>query len=127
MATEISQISPKIFQCEFCSITCYRKTEWIRHINTKKHKINEKCENGNILATNISPIACECGKTYKDRTGLWRHKKICNNTILNDNNQIINLILEVVKGNNELQKQNQDFQKQILDVYKNCIDNNLTT
>ena len=130
MATEISQISPKIFQCEFCSITCYRKTEWIRHINTKKHKINEKCENGNILATNISPIACECGKTYKDRTGLWRHKKTCNNTILDpteileDDNKLIGLILDVVKSNSELQKQNQEFQQQLLDMCKNGINNN---
>ena len=116
----------KKFKCKICSITCARKTEWIRHINTKKHKTKENYEDINIL-TNIPDFICDCGKTYKDRTGLWRHKKICNNTILNDNNQIINLILEVVKGNNELQKQNQDFQKQILDVYKNCIDNNLTT
>jgi hypothetical protein len=135
MATEISQISPKIFHCDFCSITCSRKTEWIRHVNTKKHKINEKRENSNILATVISHIACECGKTYKDRTGLWRHKKICNNEILEMNelldtneilendNKLINLILDVVKSNSELQKQNQDFQQQMLEICKNGINN----
>ncbi len=125
MATDFSPISPKIFKCEFCSITCIRKTEWNRHINTKKHKINEKCENSNILATKISPFDCECGKTYKDRTGLWRHKKTCNiknldqTEFLEDENKLISLILDVVKSNSELQKQNQEFQQQILEMCKN--------
>ena len=22
--------------------------------------------------------SCECGKSYKERSGLWKHKKICN-------------------------------------------------
>jgi len=136
MATDFSPFSPKIFNCSVCSITCNRKTEWNRHIKTKKHKINKKCENSNILATNISPIVCECGKTYKDRTGLWRHKKTCNNKILytneilgqndilDDDNKLISLILDVVKSNSELQKQNQEFQQQMLEMCKNGINNN---
>jgi hypothetical protein len=136
MATDFSPISPKIFKCDFCSISCARKTEWNRHINTKKHKINKISENSNILATNISHIACECGKTYKDRTGLWRHKKTCNNKflytnenldqteILDDENKLISLILDVVKSNSDLQKQNQEFQQQMLEMCKNGINNN---
>ena len=118
----ICVLSNKNFICDFCSITCSRKTEWNRHINTKKHKINQNCEN-----SNISHIACECGKIYKDRTGLWRHKKTCNNTILDpteildDDNKLISLILDVVKSNSELQKQNQDFQQQMIELCKNGI------
>jgi hypothetical protein len=30
------------------------------------------------MSTNISSkFVCDCGKKYKERTGLWRHKKKC--------------------------------------------------
>ena len=72
MSTIISTKSPKKFICEVCTITCAKKTEWMRHINTRKHKINESGEIDN------QKYICECGKIYKERTGLWRHTKTCN-------------------------------------------------
>jgi len=120
-----TEISPPKYVCKFCSITCAKKTEWTRHINTKKHKINECCENGVEKSTTF---ACKCGKKYKDRSGLWRHEKKCKweetkmltpSTIgTPDVMFFTNLVLEVVKNNSELQKQNQEFQKQMLELYK---------
>jgi hypothetical protein len=91
-------------------------------------------------------LLCECGKSYKHYSGLWRHKKKCENEnkivdkksetiykteneivkILKDNNDFKSLILEVVKNNSELQKQNQEFQKQMMEIYKggNTVINN---
>ena len=126
MATKISSISPHKYVCQFCSITCAKKTEWTRHINTKKHKINESCENGVEKSTGC---ACKCGKNYKDRSGLWRHEKKCKweepkvstpptTCTPPDIMFFTNLVMEVVKNNSELQKQNQEFQKQMLDLYK---------
>jgi len=145
MTTEISPISLKKYFCEFCSISCAKQTEWNRHINTSKHKINE---NGEKTNQNQPKHVCKCGKIYKDRSGLWRHYKICNvnfshetdeteeqnETVMNENMLGIfikenadfkNLILEIVKNNTDLQKQNQDLQKQMMEVCKNS--NNNTT
>jgi hypothetical protein len=90
MSTEISQISQRKFICNYCGIICVRQAEWDRHIVTKKHFSNINCEIGNILSTKKTQqlFKCECSKTYKERTGLWRHKKKCaTNNNKNDNNK----------------------------------------
>jgi len=117
MATEFSPISPNKYVCNVCTISCNRKTEWERHLQTNKHKINKNGENSNILATTVSPFVCECGKKYTDRTGLWRHKKKCsfenshdnhiiepkNNDLMtylmNENKELKCMIMEVCKNN----------------------------
>jgi hypothetical protein len=139
MSTNISPISPKKYTCTVCTISCAKKTEWLRHINTKKHKINEI---GETVDKKSTEFLCTCGKKYKDRSGLWRHEKKC--IIINNGSEkntpsiymtqasstppdiafFTNLVLEVVKNNAELQKQNQDFQKQMLEMYKST--NNVT-
>ena len=143
MATNISPISPKKYTCSVCTISCAKKTEWIRHINTNKHKINEIGETVDKKSTSFE---CTCGKKYKDRSGLWRHEKKCiptndhaektihinfiepkpiqPNSTPPDVTFFTNLVMEVVKNNAELQKQNQEFQKQMLEIYKTT--NNVT-
>ena len=139
MATKISPISPNNFYCEKCSIMCSRNSEWLRHIETKKHKINKNGENGNILATSVTPNICECGKQYKDRTGLWRHKKKClknkyDEKQLNKDNLEISpeLIINIIQQNQEfkdllIEQNNKNFelQKQMLEVCKNSNTTNI--
>jgi hypothetical protein len=69
------------FYCEYCNYKCCKKYNWDKHISTTKHK---SATNSNNLATDEwqkgqkEQFKCEnCEKKYKDRTGLWRHKKIC--------------------------------------------------
>jgi hypothetical protein len=134
---------PFKFYCSICFVKCFRKSEWLRHIQTDKHKNNENCEISNGLATNFSSNVCTCGKHYKDRSGLWRHKKKCIFINNNQNTEIINkeeteiiseitpeLILNIIQQNQEFKnllieqnKQNQEFQKQMLEVCKNSQDN----
>jgi hypothetical protein len=131
MSTPVAPISPGKFVCTLCSITCAKNNEWVRHINTRKHKFNETGEKDNKT---ITDMLCKCGKKYKDRSGLWRHEKKCkyeepisDPPSISPPNQMsmppdiaffTNLVLEVVKNNSELQKQNQEFQKQMLEIYK---------
>jgi hypothetical protein len=85
-----------------------------------------------------------CNKRYKDNSGLWKHKKKCENNIIiehiekeNDffeNNITPELIIQIIKQNQEFKeiimeqnKQNQDLQKQIIDVCKNGINNTTHT
>jgi hypothetical protein len=85
MATDFT---PSKYYCKFCDITCRKKSDWTRHISTTKHKWQQ---NGNKMATDFTPhhICCNCNKSYKDRTGLWRHSKKC---IANDNSISSNTI-----------------------------------
>ena len=58
------------FHCKKCDYICSRKFLWNQHIKTIKH-------NGNIwkhLETKNMHI-CSCGKPYKTRSGLFKHKK----------------------------------------------------
>jgi len=95
--------------CECCDYTASQKSNWDRHLLTKKHQ--KKC-NQNVtcvLEKGVKNYKCEnCIKKYKSRMGLYRHKKTCkpktkpqmiiqhitNNQIINNNNYInVNLFL----------------------------------
>ena len=86
MSTICPQKSPKIkkdFSCKDCDyFTCNYK-DYKKHLLTRKHK-------STVLSTGKIPLSpknpkesknlfiCEnCGKEYKERSGLWRHKKRC--------------------------------------------------
>ena len=71
ISTNIAHIPPTNYECIFCSIICHKLSDWNRHILTKKHKFNETGGKSQITFT------CECGNMYKERTGLWKHKKKC--------------------------------------------------
>ena len=75
-----------IFTCEKCDFNCIKKSEWDRHIQTKKH-IGEKKEKTN-------EFQCECGNCYSTRSGLWKHQKKCTFKMSDDE-----LIKELLKTN----------------------------
>ena len=78
------------FCCDLCDFKCYKKSEWIRHINTKKHMYGH---NGNkketAELTKNATHECVCGKTYSSLSGIWKHKKICNALLVINNNMTI--------------------------------------
>jgi len=138
METINSANSAKKYNCEFCNISCSKKNDWDRHINTRKHKCKSGVQNLDI-ENSAKKYECKCGRLYNTNCGLWKHmrKNICSNEeintyteniIINDNphdvNLLTNLIMEVVKSNSDLQKQTLDMQQQILEACKN---NNITT
>jgi len=64
---------PNVFICNKCDFSSSNKKDYKRHLLTRKHKNQQKSTFDNKL-----PNTCEfCNKQYKDRSGLWRHKKIC--------------------------------------------------
>jgi hypothetical protein len=114
---------PIFFSCEKCDFISYNKKDYSRHLETKKHLINNfQCEK-----PQKTPYECRCGKKYKDYSGLWRHKKKClnkkeeiNNTNENEDVDLSdkNLILTLIQQNNEIQKQ-------MLEVIKNSSNTNI--
>ena len=83
MATKVGKNSEKYstdFCCKFCDYICYKKQHYNQHLLTNKHKTNEfNCVENKIVNKIVKNIFdCDCGKKYKDRTGLWKHKRTCN-------------------------------------------------
>ena len=70
--------------CNFCDYFTSNKKDFDKHLSTLKHQNGHKSTKINKKSPKIpKPLLCECGKEYKERTGLWRHKKkgICYNLI----------------------------------------------
>jgi len=68
------------FYCETCDFNTVRKSQYITHLSTRKHKISTDSTFYQQVSTNKASTSynCICGKKYKERTGLWRHKQKCN-------------------------------------------------
>ena len=71
MIHENSQKFSTEFYCEKCNYYAKRKSDLLKHFNSKKH-------NGTYNDTQKFSMTCECGKIYKFHSGYYRHKKICN-------------------------------------------------
>jgi hypothetical protein len=141
----------EIYECKLCDFSCSKKSNWAKHILTQKHKNNENGiffnKNGifdNTLTTK-KILKCPCGKTYKDRAGLWRHKQkmypVCSESIdctentekinivenQNTKDELVKILVEenkkLVEGTINLKElmieQNQDFKNLILEIFKN--------
>ena len=67
------------YHCEVCDYKCSRKFLWEQHLATRKHQSATQatdCQPENMQNSNLH--VCEvCGREYKQRSGLWRHKKRC--------------------------------------------------
>ena len=114
---------PKSFSCEKCHFECCKQSNYSVHLLTPKHEKNEKI-NGLSTPQNIDTeiqFDCVCGNTYKDRSGLWRHKKKCRlctdeagtdistTKKYSDNDFTKSIIHQLVHQNNILISENQEF------------------
>ena len=135
-----SESSNDSFYCEKCDYKCSLKQHYIQHCNTMKHKRNSVANSDNKLK---QCLTCKCGKIYVNRTGLWRHKKICTYKVeeeqesknLDKDELVLALIKDGISSvlNNHLMtttetnKQNQEFQlqmfTQLIEVIKNSNNN----
>ena len=132
MATKNTQKKLINYCCIKCDFYTCNKNDYNRHNQSKKHFSNTSQQE----ATKKTHICENCNKAYKDRTGLWRHKKKCsisssdneyneyNDNEYNEYNENeynnfekkslidIDVIMELIKNNTEIQKK-------MLDVINN--------
>jgi len=132
------QNMPYNFYCNNCDYGCSKKSLYMQHLNTSKHKnATSMLQNAtNICLKNL----CDCGKQFQHHSSYYRHKKKCSHAvekekieeIEEDQNKIIesennnissDLIIEIIK-------QNQEFKDLLLEQNKTIIElskNNSTT
>jgi Txe/YoeB family toxin of Txe-Axe toxin-antitoxin module len=75
-STEKTKKNETEYCCKLCHFNSCKKTDYNRHILTIKHSSNTLATAGNNK--NEKKYICQCcDKNFKDRSGLWRHKKKC--------------------------------------------------
>ena len=106
-SNEILPKSAYRFYCNFCDYGTCKKSSYSDHILSAKHEKSMfgKQNSNENLPKSAAKYSCEnCGKNYKDNSGLWRHKKKCNNSTIQNNDEKTDkdLIMMLIKQNSEL-------------------------
>ena len=125
METLGNQILPNSafkFYCENCDYGTSKKSSFDDHNLSSKHQNGNKMEtNGNAI---LPSFCCEkCKKNFSTRSGLWKHTKKCNNTVVTDSNagsfDKDQLILMLIKENSEFKTMMMEQQTTMLKVIEN--------
>ena len=131
---EIQQNPAQYFSCKNCHFNTSKKSNYDSHILTAKHKMAMVGnENGNEIQQNpASKYICKyCSKSYKDNSGLWKHR---NNSKCSDK---YNSIININKDNKNdilveyLMRENKEIKQMIIELakkesYNNCNNTNTT-
>ena len=130
MLTKKFQKVPFKFVCEKCDYYTNRKSQYDRHLQTKKHNTYKYLQNTYTKKFHI----CECGKTYKHRQSLNTHKKNCSQQVscelseqvIDENpTDIKSMFMSMLQTNKELQEiiiqqqeERKELQTQLLELAK---------
>jgi hypothetical protein len=96
----------KEYKCEKCDFITHKKTDYNRHITTRKHITNNTINVENDEMRQKTYMCGTCDKTFMDRSGLWRHrKKCCENTQPEPPAQVdMSAVIELLKYNQDLKE-----------------------
>jgi hypothetical protein len=98
--------NPKMFICKNCEYYTVSKKDYAKHILTLKHKRLTNANKNPAKSLNYEIFLCNCGKEYKHMSSLSKHKKTCNCTEIEKENEEDkidkDLIMMLVKQNSEL-------------------------
>ena len=109
------------YNCIKCHFRCSKKSNYDKHILTRKHK---SLTDTDADWCDSIIYSCECGKEYKHNSSLWNHKQKCNyvdvkpNTVVDINMQSIDptTVVTLLKENIELKK---IMIKQNIEIHQN--------
>ena len=137
MTYEILPKNAKIFFCEKCAFNTSNKFNYLKHLDTRKHKLlthtyKNLAENATLLHE------CLCGKKYKHRQSLYSHKKVCiqsakvcENSVENSNVDFKELVCKMMTENNEIKnmliKENQELRTQINELIPKALRKDIVT
>ena len=113
VAEKVAESSHK-YCCDICQYYTDKKSNYEKHLGTLKHlNSTESTKVAEKVAESSSKqfICLHCNAIFKERSGLWRHNKICNlnndktdnceetlvKYLMNENKELKNMIIEVCK------------------------------
>ena len=110
METKKFEKGSEKYSCKKCNYYTNRKSQYERHLQTKKHFGNMET-NWKQKKTHI----CPCGKEYQTRSGLFKHKKTCTykheeqnevqDTEVPDTPTLTSLLMKLIETNEDLKEQ----------------------
>ena len=114
----MSQKNPKKYYCKKCDYTSSNRYDYKKHLSTTKHKKdNNRITNGNKKSNKMLQFVCDiCGKEYKFRSGLSRHKKKC--FVLHDYSKLKSSSEKSQKVATPTMKEDNDISQTILNLTK---------
>ena len=113
LAKKVAESSHK-YCCDICQYYTDKKSNYDKHLGTLKHLNSTESTNvaEKVAESSHKPFIClNCNANFKERTGLWKHTKICNlnndktdndegtlvKYLMNENKELKNMIIEVCK------------------------------
>jgi hypothetical protein len=121
-----AKICSKFF-CEKCHYYTSKKSSFDNHNNSLKHQKSMDSNENNAKLCSI--FVCQtCNKTYKDNSGLWRHKKKCTKEELdNEDTGKSNEIQEMKEFMKYLMKENSEMKNMMLEQQNIMMTQNTST
>jgi hypothetical protein len=123
----------KTYHCEKCDFITNKKTDYNRHITTRKH-LNINIFNTENEKKRQNTYDCECcDKSFMDRSGLWKHRKKCFERTQTEpssqpSSQVdMTVVLELLKQNQEFKDLLIEQNKQMLILAQKAGNNNNNT
>ena len=81
--------------------------DYKKHLLTDKHNAEqmEQQKSSNVVKV-VKRFTCDCGKSYKVSSGLWKHKKICdlitNSIVISQSTEEKPSIMDIITQNKEI-------------------------
>lgn len=133
---ETEKVLPKNkqnFYCDLCDYTCTNKSNFNKHLYTRKHLSESGGNTNHESDSKYNPsikylYKCDnCGRQYASKSGFWKHSQKCNTVVINkqhttnerDTIDYKDMCLHMLKQNEELQQTIQDMIPHIGDKVTN--------
>jgi len=132
----LSEKSALKYYCKICDYGTSKKCNYDTHIMSAKHiritidynKLHGSAKNQPMSIQSDNKYTCNCGKEYRYRQGLWKHKKKCNKKDTDTNTDSDSDSDSELESDKELMKliikDNSELKKLIIELCKNGINNN---
>lgn len=133
---------PKKFEnysCSSCDYITVRKSQYERHLLTRKHKMLNNTNKKVPKGSEQKPYHCSCGNIYKFASSLCYHKKTCKVINIDDScmdlasltvptNKVVSneLVIKLIEQNEKLQEQLISLSRE-KSVIHNIVNNNNNT
>ncbi len=139
MANKISENLAKKYECFFCDFVSINKSDYKRHLSTDKHKRLTNANKNSEISEN-NQFTCSCGRMYKHKSSLSKHKSKCQynldlvikteNKEQENKEELKSLIIKIMTDSSEkmniLMNENKELRKQITEMIPRIGNNNNT-